>query len=241
MSSTPVLSDITLVAVSSVALQATVEALEASMREADFAKVLLLSDAEPRLVPGSKIKWRRIAPIRSRGDYSQFMLRDLAEHVDTGHALCVQWDGFVLRGEAWDPSFLNYDYIGAAWPHFRDEHNVGNGGFSLRSRRLIEACKDLPFDGSEAEDIVISRLQRPRLEEQGMRFAPEQVARQFAYERTRPTGSEFGFHGAFNLVRRLPRRKSWICSARSNLACLRRASISKSSNGRSLGDGGGSH
>ncbi len=37
-----------------------------------------------------------------------------------------------------------------------------------------------------------------------MRFAPEAVARQFSYERTRPTGREFGFHGAFNLVRNLP-------------------------------------
>jgi hypothetical protein len=129
------------------------------------------------------------------------MLRELGGHVSTSHALCIQWDGFVLNGPAWDPGFLNYDYIGAPWPHFSDGHNVGNGGFSLRSRRLIDACRDLPFDGEEAEDIVIARRSRNKLEKDGFRFAPEPVARAFAYERTLPTGSEFGFHGAFNLVR----------------------------------------
>jgi hypothetical protein len=114
--------------------------------------------------------------------------------------LCIQWDGFVLRGEAWDPAFLDYDYIGAPWPHFRDAYNVGNGGFSLRSRRLLEACKELPFDRSELEDVLICRRWRPQLEQQGIRFAPERIAQRFAYERTIPTGDEFGFHGAFNLV-----------------------------------------
>ena len=34
----------------------------------------------------------------------------------------------------------------------------------------------------------------------GLRFAPEDVARRFAYERMGPTGEEFGFHGALNMV-----------------------------------------
>ena len=197
----PYLGDVTLVAVSSVALAATVAALEGSMRQCAFGKVLLLSDRRPVL--SASIEWRRIERIGSRADYSRFMLRDLASHISTKHALCIQWDGFVLNGAAWDTAFLEYDYIGAPWPQFTDGHNVGNGGFSLRSRRLIEACRDLPFDGQEAEDIVIARRFRKQLEQNGFRFAPETVARAFAYERTKPTGSEFGFHGVFNLVRYL--------------------------------------
>ena len=196
--------DVTLVAVTSVAIGPTLEALRASMRQAQFGQVLLLSDEPPPGPRDSGIEWRRIDRLASKIDYSQFMLWQLAEHIATGHALCVQWDGFVLDGERWDPRFLQYDYIGAPWPHFRDGRNVGNGGFSLRSRPLLDACKRLPFDGTESEDVVISRLCRPLLEEQGMRFAPEPIARQFAYERSGPTGREFGFHGAFNLVRYLP-------------------------------------
>lgn len=198
------MSDVTLVAVTSVAIGPTVDALRASMRQVQFGQVLLLSDQPPPGGTGPQIEWRRIDRLGSRVDYSRFMLRQLAEHIAGGHALCIQWDGFVLDGERWNRRFLEYDYVGAPWPHFDDGRNVGNGGFSLRSRRLLDACTRLPFDGTESEDVVISRLCRPLLEEQGMRFAPEDVAREFAYERTRATGREFGFHGAFNLVRYLP-------------------------------------
>jgi hypothetical protein len=201
----PLLADVTLVAVSSVALSATIEALRASMAQADFGRVLLLSDQPPsEAAPG--IEWVAINRLRSRAEYSHFILRDLARHVSTGHALCVQWDGYVVNGAAWQEDFLTYDYIGAVWPQFTDGHRVGNGGFSLRSRRLLEACKDLPFDGEQAEDIVIARTNRAHLEQAGMCFAPEEVADEFAYERRAPTGREFGFHGAFNLVRYLSPR-----------------------------------
>jgi hypothetical protein len=84
-----------------------------------------------------------------------------------------------------------------------DGYNVGNGGFSLRSKRLLEECAKLSFDGSEVEDVVISRRCRPELERRGIRFAPNATASRFSYERAVPTGNEFGFHGAFNLVRYL--------------------------------------
>lgn len=170
------------------------------MRQAQFAKVLLLTDA-PALAPDeSGISWRRIGKLRSRADYSRFMLRQLADHIETSHALCVQWDGYVLNGRSWDERFLDYDYIGAVWPQFSDGRNVGNGGFSLRSLKLLKACRELPLNEDEAEDLVIGRTCRTDLEKAGIRFAPEAVARKFAFERTPPTGEEFGFHGAFNLV-----------------------------------------
>ena len=202
----PRLDDVTLVAVTSVAIGPTVDALRASMRQAQFGQVLLLSDQPPPRDNAAGVRWRRIARLASRADYSRFMLRELSNHISTTHALCVQWDGFVLQGDAWDPAFLDFDYIGAVWPHFDDGHDVGNGGFSLRPRRLLELCQELPFDGSEAEDVVIGRSCRKELEAEGIRFAPSAVAHRFAYERSPPTGREFGFHGAFNLVTRLPPR-----------------------------------
>jgi hypothetical protein len=205
--SRPVLSDVTLVAVTSVAIEATADALRKSMEQADFARVLLLSNRRPQ-VRLDGINWIEIKALRSRADYSRFMLRDLFPHIATPHALCVQWDGFVINGAAWQSDFANYDYIGAVWPHFADEYRVGNGGFSLRSRRLLEACGALPFDGEQAEDLVIARHHRAYLEESGIRFAPESIAAEFAYERSASTGREFGFHGAFNLVRHLAPREA---------------------------------
>jgi hypothetical protein len=201
--SRPELPDVTLVAVTSVAVEATVAALHRSMRQVQFGEVLLLCDRSPPAGADPAIRWRPVERLTSRRDYSRFMLSDLAGHISTSHALCVQWDGFVLDGNAWEPHFLDYDYIGAVWPHFSDGQNVGNGGFSLRSRRLLEQCRGLDYQGLELEDVVISRLCRPRLEAQGIRFAPAAVAQRFAYERESPTGREFGFHGSYNLVRHL--------------------------------------
>jgi len=202
--SRPQLENVTLVAVTSVALQATVAALSASMLEAHFGRVMLLSDRDPLPGTDAAIEWRTIEPLTSRADYSRFILRQLADHIDTDFALCVQWDGYVINGAAWDPAFLEYDYIGAVWPHFNDGRDVGNGGFSLRSRHLLEASRSLAFDGSMAEDVIIARVCRPEVERQGITFAPASVARRFSYERTNPTGKEFGFHGAYNLVDHLP-------------------------------------
>jgi hypothetical protein len=177
------------------------------MEQADFGEVLLLSDQRPDGLDHA-IRWEPIAPLQSRMDYSRFMLRRLADHVRTSHALCIQWDGYVIRGEAWEPGFLDYDYIGAPWPHFADAHRVGNGGFSLRSRRLLQACATLPNDSGDLEDVLIARRCRPQLEAAGIRFAPEEVARRFSYERVEPTGAEFGFHGAFNLVELLSAKEA---------------------------------
>lgn len=200
----PLLTDVTLVAATSVAVRQTVAALEKSLREVTFAKAMIFTDHPPLAGTDSAITWRPIERIGSRADFSRFMLRELPKHIETGHALCVQWDGYVLDGRAWDSRFLDFDYVGAVWPQFHDRYNVGNGGFSLRSRRLLAACVDLPLGDCEAEDIIIARICRDQLEQQGIRFAPESVARRFAYERELPTGHEFGFHGAFNLVRYLP-------------------------------------
>ena len=56
--------------------------------------------------------------ISSTREYSEFMLRGITPHVVGSHVLIVQWDGFILRPDLWNPCFLDYDYIGAVWPQF---------------------------------------------------------------------------------------------------------------------------
>lgn len=134
------LPQVTLVAVTSVNVAATVIALERSMAQVAFGAVKLIADHAPEaLRPG--IEWVRIAPLASASAYSGFVLERLADHVATSHALLAQWDGHVIHADRWRPEFLDHDYIGAAWPQFDDGFDVGNGGFSLRSRALMEACR----------------------------------------------------------------------------------------------------
>jgi Protein of unknown function (DUF5672) len=191
------LPQVTLIAISSVAVTATLSALRRSLDHVQFGRALLLTDREPDGLAGTGIEWRAIAPLRSRTDYSRFVLHGLADHIETSHALLVQWDGFVRDGRCWRDEFLGYDYIGAPWP----QHGmmVGNGGFSLRSRRLLQATATLPLT-DHPEDVAISRIHRQLLEQQhGLRFAELDVARRFSYERSRSDRLEFGFHGVFNL------------------------------------------
>jgi hypothetical protein len=117
----------------------------------------------------------------------------------------VQWDGLVRDPAAWDPEFLRWDYIGAPWPDQPDELAVGNGGFSLRSQRLLEALLDPEVRIEHPEDLSICHRNRVLLEQRhGIRFAPLEVARRFAYERPEPTQATFGFHGLHNFQRELP-------------------------------------
>ena len=188
------LPQVTVCAVSSVNVAATLRALEVCVEQIAFADCLLLTDAtvqpshaEIRIVP--------IAPLASSAAYSDFLLHHLGDHVETSHCLIVQWDGHVLDARRWRPEFLEYDYIGASWPQFDDGHDVGNGGFSLRSRRLIEACLAPEFQPTHPEDLAIGRTNRGWLEEQGLRFAPRELADRFAAERGGELATSFGYHG----------------------------------------------
>ena len=212
MTDRPHLADVSLVAVTSVALPATLSALRHSLAQAQFGRALLLSDRQPDGLAGSGIEWRAIPRLSSRSDYSRFILAGLAEHIKTRHALLVQWDGFVRDGRSWQDGFLDFDYIGAPWPQYRDGMAVGNGGFSLRSRRLLQATAAIPPDDAP-EDVTICRTHRAYLEHQhGIRFADMDVARAFSYERSESSGREFGFHGVFNLPAELgtERLLAWL-------------------------------
>lgn len=194
------LPTVTLATVTSVATEQTAQAMAKSLDAVAFANALWVCDAQPPEILTGRVEWVKVAPLTTREAYSQFIMRELGLLLQTPHVLLVQWDGYVLDPAVWSADFLEFDYIGAPWPHFRDAHNVGNGGFSLRSQRLLRATAKLPETG-EAEDVAICRTWRPRLEEEyGIRFAPKNVAQRFAFERGTSSKKTFGFHGVFNLV-----------------------------------------
>lgn len=176
--------------------------LQRSMAGIQFARAVLFTDrwTPPQALPG--IELVRIPTLRSGADYSQFVVRVLPGHVHTSHVLITQWDGFVLDAAAWTDEFLRYDYVGAVWPDMPAELAVGNGGFSLRSRRFMAAGADPQITDIHPEDQVLCRTHRSFLErEHGVRFAPVDLARRFAFENESPSGTVFGFHGPYNLPR----------------------------------------
>jgi len=170
-----------------------------------FARVVLFTTPGAPVAAPPGIEVVPIAPIASREAYSQFLLKQLVAHVLTDHVLIAQWDGYVVNPAAWDPAFLACDYLGAKWYWYEDGMRVGNGGFSLRSRRLLEALQDPRIQLDEAEDLTIGRTYRPLLErEHGIRFGSEALADRFSFEAAHPIGRPFGFHGLFNFCRVMP-------------------------------------
>lgn len=158
--------------------------LEECTRYINFGAVKVISDV----------------PIKSKEQYSKFCIQQLYKYVDTEFMLIFQWDGYVKNWKAWDNDFLNYDYIGATW-WYKDGMNVGNGGFSLRSRKLMQiVAQDPHIRQFHPEDDAICRKYRRFLEvKHGIKFAPEEVAKRFSIEGYKQAKTswtnEFGFHG----------------------------------------------
>jgi hypothetical protein len=140
-------------------------------------------------------------------NYNKFYLYELHKYFETDHCLLVHPDGFVINHNLWDPEYLNYDYIGAPWAPSHDfPHRVGNGGFSIRSKRLLESLSSVidpnTFPQDAPEDHYICRIHNKQLESMGFKFAPLNLAAKFSIEWI-PTDiiyyympySSFGFHG----------------------------------------------
>jgi len=170
-------------------------ALRRSMAQCRFERVQFFTD-RPLELPGIEVAV--IPDIASIADYSRFVVKELAARVETDFALLVQYDGYVLNGRRWREEFLDYDYIGAPW----SRGGVGNGGFSLRSRKLLQALRDPRIEDLVPEDVAICETYRGLLEtEYGIRFAPVEVAGRFSFETLPPPGPTLGFHGITHQVR----------------------------------------
>jgi Protein of unknown function (DUF5672) len=202
------LPQVTLCAVASVNVAATLRALETCIDRVAFADCKLFTDA-PVHGRHPEITVVPIERVGSSAAYSHFLLSRLVDHIETSHALVAQWDGHVLDAGRWRPEFLDYDYIGASWPQFDDGHDVGNGGFSLRSRRLMKACREQGFTGCHPEDVAIGRINRQWLEGKGLRFAPRDLADLFAAERAGDLRASFGYHGVWNMPQALGAEAFW--------------------------------
>ena len=160
--------------------------------------VLIFSD-RPELWPGFNII--EIPKMQSLSDYHHTIFYLVREHLKTDFSITLHYDGFVLNPDVFSQLFLNFDYIGASWPHFK-HYNVGNSGFCLRSRKLFDHASEFLQDGDleQPDDVVMARFMRARLEQKyGAKYATEEIADFFSVEEKRVSHKTFGYHGAWYL------------------------------------------
>lgn len=201
------LPNVTLICADCIHAQNVVPVLEFCKSLCDFGDVKLLTSQDldyPHI---------KIDPLNSLNDYSAFCLAKLYEFVDTSHMLVVQHDGWLLHPERWNPEWMQLDYLA---PLYLQYEIVGSGGFSFRSRALMEAVAKscLPWDGKNSwnhadgknfwahEDGVITLDLRPALESKGFKFANPDQAVAFADGGNPRKGVNppFGFHGFWKEV-----------------------------------------
>ncbi len=202
------LPHVTLLGIDCVNVERLQAALDISQKEIEFGAVKLLTS-----LPTEDKRVVKIRKIDSVEDYSSFCINELKDFVDTEYVLVVQYDGFILNPMSWTDDFLRFDYIGAPWiVADRSVRNftfpkellgstvVGNGGFSLRSRKFLEVSARLAGEGRIAkihpEDVSLCVWNRNLMEEGGIKFAPPELAARFSVEGEEWTYKEqFGFHG----------------------------------------------
>ena len=179
----------------------SIRAIKQCLHLCKFERILFLTDKEHHVENIDVIK---IPNISTKEHYSRFVIKELNKYINTDFALLIQWDGYIVNQYSWKNEFQDYDYIGAKW-WYNDGYNVGNGGFSLRSKRLLQTLSNdnIPISGDSlkhGEDTFICRIIREYLEIQhDIEFAPEIIADQFSHERSDPKHDTFGFHGLFNM------------------------------------------
>ena len=196
------LPNVTLAAMTSVNVRATVLAMKYSMRGIEFGDAVLITHRKPKSLP-KNIRYSHTDELTNIDDFNYKMVYELGDHINTDYALIVHADGFVVNPDMWQDAFLDYDYIGAPWPlppkqdttTYRDKDGnicrVGNSA-GIRSKRLMDFPKkeNIPWEGEFAygkwwfyEDGFICCKIRHRLEAAGMRIAPIEVARYYSHEK----------------------------------------------------------
>jgi hypothetical protein len=192
-----------------------------------FAREVIVSCEDPKIPGVCHVRIPEPPPPDERGLwYSDYCVRWLHRLCDAPFALVWQWDGFIVNPEMWTPEFLEYDYVGAPvvayfwlaggkhiesqnpnWKNPVEEFSpiVGNGGFSLRSKRFLEASSALgvPTWSSTIrnEDVYLCVERRAELERAGIKFCPVDLAYRFSKDEDtqQQLWKCFGFHDRDNM------------------------------------------
>jgi hypothetical protein len=197
----------------------TVKAIDFTCKSLDFADVKIISNIKIN----DKYEHIHNNAVNTLVGYNEICINGLYDIVKTDFCLIVQWDGFVINPQLWKNEFLNYDYIGAPWDHAVSKNRIGNGGFSLRSKKFLEVSKSLKYEPHNCEwlydwqanyrdvapeDWFICYNNYEYVVEQGVKFPNVKLASDFAIEYPVPchrfdksdisTYKSFGFHGNFN-------------------------------------------
>jgi len=202
-------------------VQRTIDALIFCHKQCEFGAVKLICPTEQslrykNLLNRFGIVQHHIEPMTAH-EFSRFMVKNLHKYLVTKYLLNIQHDSAIIDVGKWDQRFFDYDYIGSPWSKMCGfENRVGNGGFSLRSKRFLKKSSELVYDpitnvdfhDHAHEDWFLCVKHYHTLLKQRIKFAPLDLAAKFSVEHpieektydhsVLSSYDSFGFHGSFN-------------------------------------------
>ena len=202
------LPNVTLIVLTSVHIASNVSAMKKSCAGIKYGSVKFISDIMPDNLP-EYAKYESCPKLTYEG-FSEYTFLHLHTHIETEFALLVHHDGFVINPDLWTDEFLEYDYIGAPWAYtpsvfttsYGEVVEVGNAGVCIRSKKLLTLPTQLNLsliyqNGSCADDVNYCVHYRNTFLENGMKYAPKELAAKFSTETWIPgiSTESFAFHG----------------------------------------------
>lgn len=199
------LSPITLLFVETRAHEITRRVIEDCLTKVVFGDIVVFTD-KPEVFAGLPVRLLPCIDFPNKKEAGRFYYSEAMAAVTTDFALMLEWDAGIYDETKWKAEFFDYDYIGAPWVVRHGEtHDVGNGGFTLISRKLGHALCDHRRDIPVYTDMDVCRFARTKLEPLGFKWPQADLASRFAWELGPRNPEHFGYHGAFNWPTLLPR------------------------------------
>ncbi len=205
------LSNVTLLCLATRNVESAADALIYSMKGIEYGAVKLVSDYRPSNLPDN-IEWQQVHKMSSIDDWNHEAFYNLWKYFDTEYVLFIHPDGFVVNPQCWRDEFLQYDYIGPPWDiacakaiqggREQELVRVGNS-VSIRSRKLCKIPSEIGipwrrYNNDYNEDTQISAHNRHIFLEQGIKYAPLELAVEFGREGDMPENAHvthpFLFH-----------------------------------------------
>ena len=191
-------------------------------------RVFIGSDQKIKIETDKPVERLELHSSFSKDQYNHFVYKKLNKYISTDHVLIVQPDGFGSNKEFWDSDYLNYDFISspssiynpkvrntiaAFYPPGTDPNTYlnfcktvfnGAGGFTLRSKKLLQALSNddcvFSINNVICEDFNVSVVHRELLiKKYGIEFADIDTTMKFCQEDIYNFGLTLGFHGWFNI------------------------------------------
>jgi len=205
------LPQISIVSVNCIDAIESVKAINYSRRNIDFGHAYLFTHED---IKAEGVEVIKIPRLLSVDQYNDFVLRLADYNMEGEYFLIVQDDGYPINSACWMAEFQDFDFLGAPWPNDPTwvekqklkyyKNFVGNGGFSLRSKKFLQLSSVFTTCHGFGEDVYLCSVQYDYMIANGIKFAPVELAEKFSRENnledwTNPgrhnPKSSFGFHG----------------------------------------------